>query len=63
MVIQFRPRNKTNRVEALVKGQIERYSCDTCGNEFEVVFGNRPDKCPSCGLKINWRNCDDDWSE
>lgn len=60
MIIQFKPKSKINRVEALMKGQIEQYSCDTCGYEFEVIFNNKPDKCPNCGLKINWIMEEDD---
>lgn len=57
-IVQFRPRQKNepqqNRVEALMKGQLEEYTCDTCGGDFEVMFGNFPDKCPHCGRMIIW---------
>ena len=58
-IVQFEPRSRkssTNRVEALVKGELEVYECDTCGKEFEVVFGNKPDKCPHCNRLICWEN-------
>ena len=60
-IIQFAPRSKkvstnTNRVEALVKGELDVYICDTCGEEFEVVFDNKPDKCPHCNRVICWEN-------
>ena len=56
-VIQFRPKTKDrsfNRVEALMKGQLETYVCDNCGEEFEVAFGNKPKRCPGCDFEIDW---------
>lgn len=57
-IVQFRPRQKKefNRVEALMKGQIETYVCNNCGSDIEVAYGEKPDKCPSCGFIISdWR--------
>lgn len=52
-IIEFRKREKvTNRVEALVKGKIEEFTCDSCGADIEVIDGQYPDKCPGCGLSI-----------
>ena len=61
-VIQFKPKNVVSnepvtdrdRVEAMVKGQLETYICDSCGASFEVLFDKKPSKCPSCGLIFNW---------
>ena len=55
-IIQFRPKKERsfNRVEALMKGQLETYICSTCNEEFEIAFGNKPKKCPNCGLEIIW---------
>ena len=57
-IVQFRPRVKTdvshNRTEALMKGQLEVYTCNTCEEDFEVLFNDFPDKCPHCGRKIEW---------
>ena len=50
-IIKFRQRehrDKPNRFEALVKGQIEVYRCDMCGENFEVLFGKKPERCPHC---------------
>lgn len=60
-VIQFKPRrdcevSSRDRVEAMVKGKIETYECNNCGELFDVLFGNRPDKCPNCNLRIDWGN-------
>ena len=53
-IIEFRPRSKQmNRTEALVKGKIENYRCDSCLEYFEVIDDNLPDKCPHCGVKID----------
>ena len=57
-ILQFRPRQKKvssdNRVEAMMKGQLETYTCNTCGGDFEVLFNNFPDRCPHCGREIEW---------
>ena len=56
MIVQFKPKSNKNRVEALMKGKITIFTCDTCGGDIEVLFDNFPDKCPNCGLKMDWRN-------
>ena len=55
-IVQFRPRQtkEINRVEALMKGQVETYTCNNCGEDFEVIYNNRPDKCPNCFYSIDW---------
>jgi len=50
-----RIRNKEKeRIEAMMKGALEVYTCDTCSFRFEVLFDNKPDKCPGCGLSFEW---------
>lgn len=56
MIIQFKPKSKTNRVEALMKGEITYFTCNTCGKGFEVYFNDRPDECPHCKRNIDWDN-------
>lgn len=56
MIIQFKPKSKTDRVEALIKGKIRIFTCDTCGYDMEVLFNQFPDECPNCGLHIDWGN-------
>ena len=56
MIIEFKPRSKTNRVEALAKGKIRVFTCDTCGYDMEVLFNQFPENCPNCGLHINWED-------
>lgn len=58
-IVYFEPKRKkspVNRIEALVKGELEVYVCDTCGEEFEVAFGNKPEVCPHCNRLICWEN-------
>lgn len=58
MIVQFKPRVKhdTSRIKMLCKGQIQNFTCDTCGKKFEVYMNSKPDKCPHCGLSIDWVN-------
>lgn len=57
-IVQFRPRvkqeNSNNRIEALMKGQVDEYTCQNCGEDFEVLFDNKPDRCPHCNMLIEW---------
>lgn len=56
-IIQFKFRQKEtsqNRVEAMVKGQLDTYVCDTCGESFDVLFDNKPERCPHCNRIIEW---------
>ena len=56
-IIKFKPRvvnSERNRVEALVKGKLETYTCNTCGERFEVLFDDRPECCPGCFARIKW---------
>ncbi len=44
------------RVKALARGEVQVYICDNCGEEFEVISDNYPDKCPGCKLRItSWK--------
>ena len=56
-IIEFRKKDhsmsKADRYKAIAKGRIEKYACDTCGTEFEVIDGVFPDLCPGCGRMIN----------
>ena len=58
-ILQFRPRSgqtftSRDRVEAMVKGQLDEYTCDSCGGVFEVLFDEKPNKCPHCKRQIRW---------
>jgi len=62
-IIEFKKKEKKvmSRTEALVKGKLDVYRCDSCGKEFEVIDNDYPDKCPGCGLPIqNWQNSEED---
>ena len=41
-----------SRTEALVKGLIEKYTCDLCGGSFEVINNQYPENCPCCDAEI-----------
>ena len=41
-----------SRTEALVKGLIEKYTCDLCGGSFEVINDQYPENCPCCDREI-----------
>lgn len=43
-----------NRWKAIAEDNLKVYVCDGCGEEFEVIVDNKPDKCPGCGKYINW---------
>ena len=50
----------TNRIEALVKGRLSTYTCDSCGRDFEVDKDHRPDKCPNCNVHIDvWNDLEE----
>lgn len=51
--------SQAERYKAIAKGRIERYSCDTCGTEFEVIDGKAPACCPGCGRSIEWHNVEE----
>ena len=64
-IIQFRRRqvksDDAERVEAMVKGNIEVYTCNTCGEDFEVLNSRFPKTCPCCGVEIDeWRSEDEE---
>lgn len=62
-IIEFRRRDKKeemSRTEALVKGKIDVYRCDSCGKEFEVINDVFPDTCPGCGVVISvWNDSEE----
>lgn len=57
-IIQFHKRSKSisnqDRFKALAKGELDSYTCDNCGTEFEVAFNDKPDYCPGCHARILW---------
>lgn len=59
-IIKFRTKSdvdKVGRVKALVKGEIDVFTCDNCGETIEVVKGKYPSHCPGCNLIITqWNN-------
>ena len=63
-IIKFRKKEdseKAKRVKALVHGRIRTFTCDYCGEDFEVVDEKYPNRCPGCGLRISgWNKSEDD---
>lgn len=62
-IIEFKKKEKKvmSRTEALVKGRVRVFTCDSCGEEFEVIDDKYPDYCPGCGLEIEtWNKSEDD---
>ena len=58
-ILQFRPRREQkfssrDRIEAMVKGQLETYVCGRCNGEFEVLRDNKPTFCPCCKTLLEW---------
>ena len=54
-IILFEPKMKSKkRLEAMMKGTLEEYSCDSCGEDIDVIDGNYPDRCPGCQRIITW---------
>lgn len=46
-IIMFLPRlQRRKRIEAMMKGTLEEYSCDNCGEDIDVIDGKYPDRCP-----------------
>ena len=59
-IIEFKKMKGKNRTEALVKGRIRTFTCDTCGEEIEVINEEYPDCCPGCGLEIEtWKKSEE----
>ena len=52
--IEQRKRTGYNRFKALAEGLIESYTCNNCGEDFEVYDNELPEKCPSCGVYFVW---------
>lgn len=48
-----------SRTEALVKGKIDIYKCNSCGEDFEVINEEFPECCPVCGIEILQWNTED----
>jgi len=52
-IISFIPKKKMSveakRWKAIAKGQLTAYTCDVCGERFEVINDDYPDACPGCG--------------
>ncbi len=54
-IIMFLPRmQRRKRIEAMMKGTLEEYSCDNCGEDIDVIDGDYPDRCPECQMLISW---------
>ena len=61
-IIKFNPQYKVNskeisdkdRYKAMAKGQIEGFTCNNCGEHFEVYNKNYPECCPGCNATIRW---------
>lgn len=55
-IISFIPKKKVSddakRWKAIAKGQFTVYTCDNCGERFEVINDEYPDTCPGCGLRF-----------
>ena len=55
-IFEFRKKEqmtyKAKRYRALAKGNIKVFTCDMCGEEFEVIDGEYPECCPGCGLEF-----------
>jgi predicted RNA-binding Zn-ribbon protein involved in translation (DUF1610 family) len=48
-----------SRIEAMVKGLVEIYTCNNCGGDIEVIDKVYPDCCPNCGAEIlEWNDED-----
>ena len=45
-----------SRTEALIKGLIETYTCDSCGGDFEVINEQFPERCPCCNMEMEWED-------
>jgi len=60
VIVEFKPVKKkiksdsAKRIEALIKGKIEAYTCDNCGGHFEVINDDFPTHCPCCGMEMEW---------
>ncbi len=60
VIVEFRPRSKkkqseeAKRLEAMIKGKLEVYTCNNCGKRIEVMNDEFPTHCPGCNAKIRW---------
>ncbi len=54
-------KREISRAEALAKGRIQYYTCDSCGEHMEVFNKEYPDICLGCGRRIvKWNNAADE---
>ena len=54
-ILLFEPRMKIkNRYKAIAKGTLLKFTCDTCGEEIEVIDEEYPEYCPGCLREISW---------
>ena len=55
-IIEFKKKetkvSDAERYKALSKGEVRIFTCDICGEEFEVINGKFPKSCPGCGLEF-----------
>lgn len=63
-ILQFKPMSKTKeqisgkeRYKALAKGKVKGFTCNNCGEHFEVYNEDYPKCCPGCSAKIRWDLC------
>lgn len=42
------------RREAMMRGKLEEYTCDSCGEDVDVIDGDYPERCPGCLRIISW---------
>ena len=42
------------RLKALSEGRIRTFTCDNCGQEFEVLYDKFPERCKGCNLIFDW---------
>ena len=47
-------KDEAYRLKMLSEGKIEEYTCNSCGETFEVYDDNFPQKCPHCGVEFIW---------
>ena len=58
VIVEFRPRSKkkqsgeAKRLEAMIKGKLEVYTCDNCGGDIEVINDEFPSHCPHCNVEL-----------
>lgn len=53
-------KEEAKRLKALAHNKLQVFICDICGDEFEVIDDEYPEKCPGCGRKITEWNKEED---